>query len=291
MADLTNRIYTDEKYLKDIIEKLDNKNISNDEKIKLYALMGRYILESSDYSGGFEMQTGSDKVNLGINTKKIIEYIKRDLRLSKNDKLDEKLLIALVNIYHCLDDESYISNVISKRFLNCIFKKIEYHLKNRSFNVLDDFIAFLGLINNHSKIHLQKKSIKKIIHIFFEFNIKEHTNHYYFLHKLLITLINTSSNPVCMNEIYENGKNIISKILNILEKDEFVNAILYKDRIKEIHKLMIQTFCNFLSFKPDFVEIMKELNVHKIVSVESIYILMPRHCEFIKNTIVDQCPN
>jgi ribonucleotide reductase beta subunit family protein with ferritin-like domain len=291
MADLTNKIYTDKKCLKDIIEKLNNKNISNDEKIKIYALIGRYILDSSDYSGGFEMQKGSDKVNLGLNTKKIIEYIKRDLRLSKNDKLDEELLMALVNIYHCLDNESYVSNVISERFMNCIFKKIEYHLKNRSFNVLDEFIAFLGLINNDSKIHLQKKSIKKIIHIFLEFNIKEHTNHYYFLHKLFLAFINASNNPVCMNEIYENGKYIISKILNILEKDEFVKAILYKDRIKEIHKLMIQTFCNFLSFKPDFVEIMKELNVHKIVSVESIYNLMPRHCEFIRNTIMDQCPN
>jgi hypothetical protein len=293
MSSFTNRKHNNnEVYLENIVKKLENENIQNSEKIKNYEYIEKFIIEALNYNGTFEMKIkkGDNRIINNNICIKIIKFIKRDLKLSKDKKLDEKLLIVLINISNCADNVSFVSNVTDETFLNHIFKKIDNHLENRSFIVLDEFIAFLGLINIELKPGLQEKSILKIINVFLKFNTKEHTNYYYFLHKVFVALINSSSIPVCMNKIYENGNDIISKIKNILEKNEFILMVTYKDRINEIYKLMIQTFCNFLALKPDFVKIMKQQNVDKIVSVESIKILMPDHCEFIINSLNGELP-
>ena len=93
-----------------------------------------------------------------------------------------------------------------------------------------------------------------------------------------------------MNKIYENGNDIISKIKSILEKNELFTSILYKERIDEIYKLMIQAFCNFVALKPNFVKIMREENVMEIVSSQSMKKLMPNHCEFIINCLNKELP-
>ena len=281
-----------EQYLINIVQKLEDKSSSDIEKTQNYNNIAKYIVEVLDnkYNRGFSMRKRKESLCF-INDKlsfKIIELVTRDLEVSENKKLDEKILSVIVNVTNC--NINTLNKLNNNIFMNLIFTKIDFHLKNRSFDVLDEFVGFLATINIKLNVELQEKSINKIINIFLEFNQNEHTNHYYFLHKTFIAFINSSNIPVCMNKIYENGNDIISKIKSILEKNELFTSILYKERIDEIYKLMIQAFCNFVALKPNFVKIMREENVMEIVSSQSMKKLMPNHCGFIINCLNKELP-